>query len=146
MAHSCHHADSSARKYGGKAEDYIAIHSWFDASKSHEALPVHRALRHHSFGIFEAEQLFGLEIVNSAGRCIPVRYIGEQHVREDCRRIPSVSDWLRKIPVEAWMVNGMILPDIESVGDSDTDWRQAVAEGKTMLGLNDWLNMHPSRI
>jgi hypothetical protein len=33
MAHSYHHAVSSARKFGGVPEDYTAVHSWFDRSK-----------------------------------------------------------------------------------------------------------------
>ncbi len=107
---------------------------------SHLASPLHRALRHHSAGIFEAERIFGRAIVNHDGRSVPVRFIAEQHVREDCRRIPSVADWLRHIPVEPWMVNGVILPDTEPVGaDPDADWRAAVAAGQTTLGLRDWL-------
>jgi len=34
---------------------------------------------------------------------IPVRWIGEQHVQEDCGRIPTVADWLRCIVPERWM-------------------------------------------
>ena len=30
MAHSYHHAVSSARKFGGVPEDYTAVHSWLD--------------------------------------------------------------------------------------------------------------------
>jgi hypothetical protein len=38
---------------------------------------------------------------------VPVRYIGEQHVREDCGgRIPTVEDWFRNIKMEAWMNRG----------------------------------------
>lgn len=48
MGHSLHHAESSARKFGGVPEDYLAIHNWFDATKAHLALPGHRALRHHA--------------------------------------------------------------------------------------------------
>ena len=33
MAHPLKHAESSARKFGGKAEDYLPIHNWFDESK-----------------------------------------------------------------------------------------------------------------
>ena len=33
MAHPYHHALSSVRKWGGTVEDYLPIHSWFDASK-----------------------------------------------------------------------------------------------------------------
>jgi len=40
-----HHSLSSAKKYGGEWQDYIRIHSWFDASKAHYADFRHRALR-----------------------------------------------------------------------------------------------------
>ena len=52
MAHPFKHAESSARKFGGKAEDYLAIHNWFDESKSFFTDFRHRALRHHAEGIF----------------------------------------------------------------------------------------------
>ena len=147
MAHPDHHSESSARKFGGQPSDYHAIHDWLDASKAHEALPVHRAIRHHSFGIFDAQRVFGRAITNSDGRLVPVRFIAEQHVREDCRRIPSVSDWLRGIPVEPWMVNGVILPDVEPVSaDPQADWRAAVAAGQTILGFQDWLVMQAQRL
>jgi hypothetical protein len=104
MTSTVYHAESSARKFGGKAEDYQAIHDWFDATKELWADCRHRALRHHSHGIFECERVFGKSIVNSAGKTVPVRYIGEQHVREDCGGIiPTVSDWLSRIPIESWM-------------------------------------------
>jgi hypothetical protein len=106
MAHPYHHALSSVRKWGGEVDDYLAIHEWFDESKAHMADFRHRALRHHSEGIFLSEQLFGKVITNSDGRVVPVRYIGEQHVNEDLGRIPCLADWLRRIqPQEedAWM-------------------------------------------
>jgi len=34
MAHPLKHAQNSARKFGGKPEDYLPIHSWFDESKA----------------------------------------------------------------------------------------------------------------
>ncbi|WP_420889987.1 DUF6915 family protein [Deinococcus psychrotolerans] len=34
MSHAIYHAQSSARRFGGAAEDYVAIHEWFDASKA----------------------------------------------------------------------------------------------------------------
>ena len=143
MAHPDHHAESSARKYGGCAKDYHAIHDWFDASKAFCALPSHRALRHHSQGIFDAERAFGREIVNSQGRRIPVRFLGEQHVREDCRRIPSLCDWLREIRISSWMVNGVILQDADPLSsDPQADWRDAVAAGRTIQGFREWLEHH----
>ena len=107
MTHPIFHANTSVKLYGGKPEDYQAIHDWFDATKETFADFRHRALRHHSQGIFEAERVFGLSITNSDGRVVPVRYIGEQHVKEDCGgRIPTVADWFRRIPVESWMSRG----------------------------------------
>lgn len=103
MAHSYHHAVSSARKFGGVAEDYLAIHTWFDRSKEIVADFRHRALRHHCEGIFLAETVFGTTILNSAGRHVPVRLLGEQHIIEDLGRIPSFADWVRCIRPEPWM-------------------------------------------
>ena len=104
MAHSLIHAKSSAKRFGGKPEDYQKIHDWFDGTKEMEPTFRHRALRHHAHGIFEAERVFGHAIINSDGREVPVRVIGEQHVREDFSGfIPTVHDWLKGIPEEKWM-------------------------------------------
>ena len=48
MAHPYHHALSSVKKWGGAVDCYLALHSWFDASKEITADFRHRALRHHS--------------------------------------------------------------------------------------------------
>jgi hypothetical protein len=102
-----HHAASSVRKWGGKVEDYLPIHDWFDATKETFCDFRHRALRHHSQGIFECERVFGKSITNSDGRIVSVRAIGEFHVREDCGGIvPTVSDWLSRIRPETWMSRG----------------------------------------
>ena len=103
MAHPLKHAESSAKKFGGTPEDYLPIHNWFDESKALFADFRHRALRHHSDGIFLAEKLFGIAIVNSDGKQVPVRYVGEQHVREDLGRIPTAQDWLSQIKPQRWM-------------------------------------------
>lgn len=104
MAHAWHHSKSSARKFGGKPEDYLAIHHWFDCTKELEPTFRHRALRHHTHGIFECEKIFGITITNSDGKEIPVRVIGEQHVMEDFSGfIPTVQDWLKDIPYQDWM-------------------------------------------
>ena len=111
MAHPTHHALSSVRKWGGKPEDYLPIHNWFDESKMIMADFRHRALRHHAEGIFLAEKVFGVEIRNSDGRYVPVRWIGEQHVKEDLGRIPSAQDWLSCIKPEPWMGRTLKLED-----------------------------------
>jgi len=103
MAHPLKHAQSSAKKFGGIAEDYLPIHNWFDESKAFLTDFRHRALRHHAEGIFLCERIFGVSITNSEGKEVPVRYIGEQHVKEDLGRIPTVQDWLTCIRPERWM-------------------------------------------
>lgn len=119
MSHCHYHALSSARRWGGKAEDYIALHSWFDESKKILADPRHRALRHHAEGIFMLETLFGVTIRTSQGRDVPVRLIGEQHVREDLGFIPSFADWVRRIRLEPWMVRGQpVQRDIDPSADT----------------------------
>jgi Domain of unknown function (DUF6915) len=106
-----HHALSSVRKWGGKVADYLAIHQFFDESKAHVADIRHRALRHHAEGIFLCERIFGPTITNSAGRVIPTRYIGEQHVKEDLGGIPSLKDWFQHIEVRTWMLKVAMKPE-----------------------------------
>ena len=121
MAHPLFHAKSSARKNGGRYEDYLPIHNWFDESKSYMGDVRHRALRHHAEGIFLCEKLFGTSITNSDGKEIPVRFIGEQHVIEDLGRIPSVSDWLKELPMKSWMGPRSKLEfTVEDIEDSKT--------------------------
>jgi hypothetical protein len=103
MAHPVEHAQNSTRKFGGIPEDYLAIHRWFDESKAFFPDFRHRALRHHGEGIFLAERIFGVTVCNSDGAELAVRYLGEQHVKEDLGRIPTVQDWLTRIRPESWM-------------------------------------------
>jgi hypothetical protein len=97
------HAKSSAKKFGGKPEDYLAIHDWFDSAKAALADVRHRAILHSAFGIYLAEQVFGHNLTNSDGKEVSVRDVGEQHVLEDLGRIPSVQDWLQGLEIQGWM-------------------------------------------
>lgn len=108
------HARNSAKKYGGKPEDYQKIHDFFDSSKA--ALPDvrHRAILHSSFGIFLLEQVFGTYITNSEGRQICVRDLGEDHVIEDLGFIPTIEKWLKNTPIEGWM-GGMMRGKVDRV-------------------------------
>jgi hypothetical protein len=103
MAHPYHHAISSARKFGGKPEDYQAIHDWFDQTKSALNDMRHRAMRHHSEGIFWCEEKFGVTVTNSDGKKVPTRLIGEQHVTEDMGWVPTMKDWLMNMNPQGWM-------------------------------------------
>ena len=102
------HAQSSVKKFGGKPEDYLKIHNWFDQTKSHFSDVRHRAILHTSFGIFLCEQVFGTNITNSDGKKVSVRDIGEQHVVEDYRGkfIPTMQDFLENMEFQDWMDNG----------------------------------------
>lgn len=97
LSHPWMHARSSVKKHGGHPKDYLPIHQWFDDTKEHWANWRHRALRHHSLGIFWCEKEFGPVIRNSEGKDIPTRILGEQHVLEDLGWIPTVKDWLQLI-------------------------------------------------
>jgi len=107
MSHPFYHAKSSARKFGGQPEDYIALHEWFDQTKAHLPDARHRSVLHSSFGIYLAQQVFGEVILRkSDGKPVPTRMLGEQHVLEDMGMIPTLQDWLKELPLRSWMVKG----------------------------------------
>ena len=60
-----YHAKKSVKKFGGKWNDYIVIHDWFDQTKAHIADSRHRSILHNAWGIFLCEQVFGTTILNS---------------------------------------------------------------------------------
>lgn len=115
MAHPYDHARSSVKKWGGKPEDYIHIHEWFDETKAWYGHSKHRMFRHHSEGIFECEKIFGASFKNSDGKRIYTRYVGEQHVREDCfGYIPTAKEWVDNIAVSKppeWMIRTIKIED-----------------------------------
>jgi hypothetical protein len=121
MAHPYHHAVRSARLFGGVPDDYLAIHDWFDESKAHFTDVRHRALRHHSEGIFLCEAIFGTTLTNSVGKSIPVRVIGEQHVKDDLGWIPCVKDWLQHLQFQPWMGRTPFRPQLDDATGADTE-------------------------
>jgi hypothetical protein len=115
MSHPWEHAKSSARKWGGEPHEYLRYHEWFDETKAWIGHSKHRMFRHHSEGIFQLEQIFGISFVNSVGKTVYIRYIGEQHVKEDCNNyIPSAKEWLKMIESgkpELWAIKTMKIED-----------------------------------
>ena len=99
------HCKSSVKYFGGREMDYHKIHAWFDESKYYYSDIRHRALRHHSQGVQECEEKFGVIIYNSDNKKVPVKSIAEQHIREDLGFIPSVQDWLSNIKPKPWMAS-----------------------------------------
>lgn len=103
------HALSSARRYGGKPEDYVEIHNFMDSSKGTVADSRHRALTHTTWFLSTIlERVFGVVIENSEGKNVSVRDIGEQHVLEDFggRYIPTVQDYFEGMEFKEWMLSG----------------------------------------
>lgn len=83
MANPWHHAVSSSRKWGGAPDDYLAVHEWFDETKAWMPDFRHRALRHHSEGIFECMEAFGSTVVlSTCGSCGKARSEHEERVCE----------------------------------------------------------------
>ena len=113
MAHPNIHAQSSAKKFGGKPEDYIHLHQWLDETKGWCGDFLHRMFRHHSEGIFEMEKIFGKSFINSDGKTVYTRYVGEQHIKEDCfNYIPTAKDWIDALQAEKkpmWMLRTLDL-------------------------------------
>jgi hypothetical protein len=128
MAHPWHHAERSARLFGGAAEDYLAVHQWFDESKAHMPDLRHRALRHHAEGIFLCERIFGPTLTNAAGKRIPVRQVGEQHVTDDLGWIPTLKDWLEHIAIQPWMRRTPFRPQRDAAFAAGVDAPEAPPE------------------
>ena len=104
------HAKNSAKKFGGKPEDYLPIHNLMDSSKGTIGDNRHRCLTHNSWFISAdgpLERIFGVIIKNSDGKDISVRDIGEQHILEDfgMRFIPTPQDYLQEMEMKSWMNN-----------------------------------------
>lgn len=91
------------KKHGGKQEDYLAIHEFFDSSKIAVPDVRHRAMLHSAWGIYLLEKVFGSQIINSDGKQVSVRDLGEEHVIQDLGFIPTMEDWLKEMPIKPWM-------------------------------------------
>ncbi len=110
MAEPLVHSLSSVRQFGGKPEDYMAIHEKMDCSKKYCGDNRHRALTHSHFWIYEVmEPIFGKTITNSDGKIVSIYRICEQHINEDFKFkfFPNVMDYLSEMNLTPWMNNAM---------------------------------------
>ncbi|HSX25052.1 MAG TPA: hypothetical protein VLG69_03750 [Candidatus Andersenbacteria bacterium] len=102
------HAESSAKKFGGEAKDYLEIHKLIDSSRDAFGDVRHRMATHTSWFInVILPRIFGETIENSAHNDVSVRLIGEWHVLEDFEGefIPTLQDFAEEIEMKAWMDN-----------------------------------------
>lgn len=97
------HSKYSAKKYGGKPEDYMDLHLWLDQTKSHIADNRHRIFLHNSFGIQLLADKFGETRTNSDNKTYSVRDVGEDHILQDLGFIPSLDYCLKKVKLKSWM-------------------------------------------
>ncbi len=151
------HAKSSARRFGGKPEDYEEIHNLMDSSKASFPLNSHRCLTHQSWFISvilerikfhnsapcTPDNRFPL-IINSDGKEVSVRDIGEQHILEDFkgRFIPTVADYLNNLEFQPWMQNGDgVPPSFQKIYDSK---KKKAATPKDMVFDSSMLLPSPS--
>ncbi len=127
------HAKSSAKRFGGKPEDYEEIHTFMDSSKSAFPTNAHRCLTHQSWFIFNVierikfhnslpctpDNRFPL-ILNSDRKEVSVRDVAEQHILEDYKGkfIPSAADFLNEMEFKSWMQNGEgVPPSFKKIND-----------------------------
>ncbi len=106
------HAESSAKKFGGKIQDYLEVHILLDSSKMAFADNRHRALTHNSWFVNHIlPKIFGDTITNSDGKLISVIDVAEQHILEDFNYhfIPTAQDYLTQMEKSSWM-HGQGLP------------------------------------
>jgi hypothetical protein len=95
------HAKISARKFGGKPEDYIELHELLDSSKYHLPSWQHRAFSHNTWFISIVDKLYGPTIINSDGKEVSVRDILFEHLKEDhSGKVPTIADWAKNIKFE----------------------------------------------
>jgi len=104
MGDPLQHSQSSAKRFGGIADDYLHVHTVMDSSKLFLADWRHRALLHNTFGIHIFEQLMGASFIRkSDGAAVCTRSVISQHIIEDLGAIPTPGEFLREMPLKYWM-------------------------------------------
>jgi hypothetical protein len=96
------HARITAHRYGGKWQDWIAIHDWIDRSKAIFPSMQHRMLLHSDFGEWLAARIHGEAIGSKDGTVIPTRDLFRDHQVEDLGRVVTLAEWLHEINTDYW--------------------------------------------
>lgn len=119
MANPMVHSRSSVKRWGGKVEDYLAIHKLLDSPKATMNNNTSRMLTHNTWFAYEVVPLiFGYNIINSDGRSVDVVDIAMLHIAEDFRHkfIPTPQDYLQHMQVQPWMNNG-----VKPIGNEESE-------------------------
>jgi hypothetical protein len=132
MANPYHHSLSSVKRWGGTVEDYLPIHHWFDESKAHHADFRHRALRHHTEGIFLMETIFGNTITLST--CARCGKTADEHVLttgtdpaaiEAAQDDPNEHEFTIKTIPSRWVGEQHVQEDLGRI-PAATDWLRQI--------------------
>lgn len=120
---SWYHAVSASHKWGGTPEDYLPIEEFIDSSKKAFGDYRHRAMYHHTLGVYLCEDIFGKTISiqkNTKTIQVPVRLIAERHIVEDLGFLPSPEHYLKHIPTDndntRWM-SGAVRKEVGNFND-----------------------------
>lgn len=104
------HSRSSVKRWGGKIEDYIAIHELIDSPKVTMNNNTARTLTHNTWFCYHIiPKIFGYNIVNSDGKSVDTVDIAMLHIVEDFRGrfAPTPQDYLKHMVLQPWMNNGI---------------------------------------
>ena len=109
MANPEIHSKSSVKRWGGKIEDYIAIHELLDSPKATMNNNSSRMLTHNTwFAYTIIPKIFGYNIINSDGKSVDTIDIAMLHILEDYRKfVPTPQDFLKHLEIQPWMNNGV---------------------------------------
>lgn len=93
-----------SKKFGGQTSDYLFLVDFFTQFDTED--PRSRMILHHSWGIFDAESVFGYTFTRqSDNKEMPTRTLAESVMLFIWNKIFEPSDWLDGIRNESWMMN-----------------------------------------
>jgi len=128
MANPLIHSRSSVKRWGGKVEDYLAIHELIDSPKATMNNNSARLMTHNTwFAYHIIPKIFGYNITNSDGKSVDCVDIAMLHIAEDFRHrfVPTPQDYLKHLQVQPWMNNG-----VKDVDNPDSIQRAKELEAK----------------
>lgn len=115
MANAQIHSQSSVKRWGGKVEDYLAIHELIDSPKACMNNNSSRLITHNVWFCYHiVPKVFGYNLTNSDGKRVDTIDIAMLHVAEDFRMkfVPTLEDYLKHLTLPDWIHNGV--KDVEN--------------------------------
>lgn len=112
--------------FGGHAEAYSPVVSWFLRSRSLSDHPLADAVTLNAFAIMLSERVFGPVLETAPGRFLPTRDIGEAMALGRFGKIPTLESLLSRMRTADWMYGGNVVAS-----------RRSIATKLTGLALTD---------